>query len=102
MLLESLIPILPVNLSELWIFLVACLGAIMITYAIFLEIERRQDLVFAVGAYCLFIYALYINNAIFTIAMLGLFISSCIEFIEIYVGLHKHSPEDLNRYKNMR
>jgi len=102
MLLQNLIPNLPLNFSELWIYLVAILGAIMVTYAIFLEIERRQDLVFLVGAYCLFIYALYINNAIFAIAMFGLFAASTVEFIEIYVGLHKHSPEDLKRYKNMR
>lgn len=102
MLLETIIPNLPVSFTELWIYLVAFLGAIMITYAIFLEIEKRQDLVFAVGSYCLFIYALYINNNIFTIAMLGLFLASCVEFIEIYVGLHKHSPEDLKRYKNMK
>ena len=102
MLLENLIPILPTTLTGILIFLVAILGAIMLTYAIFLEIERRQDLVFAVGAYCLFIYALYINNAIFAVAMFGLFLASTVEFIEIYVGLHKHSPEDLKRYKNMR
>lgn len=102
MLLENLIPILPTTLSGILIYLVAILGAIMVTYAIFLEIERRQDLVFAVGSYCLFIYAIYINSAIFAIAMLGLFSASVVEFVEIYVGLHKHSPEDLKRYKNMR
>lgn len=102
MLLQNILPFLPACYPELWVFIVAALGAVLITYAVFLEIERRQDLVFAVGAYCLLIYAIYINNALFVIAMLGLFTASAVEFIEIYVGLHKHSPEDLKRYKNMR
>lgn len=102
MLLESFIPTLPLSLWQMFFYLLAALGAVLVTYAIFLELERRQDLVFAVGAYCLLIYAIYINNALFVIAMLGLFTASVVEFIEIYVGLHKHSPEDLKRYKNMR
>lgn len=102
MLLQNLIPNLPISITQLWFILLGGLGAILITYAIFLEIERRQDLVFAVGAYCLFIYALYIGSGIFAVAMIGLFAASIVEFVEIYVGLHKHSPEDLKRYKNMR
>ncbi len=102
MLLESFIPNLPLSLWQMFFYLLGALGAALITYAVFLELERRQDLVLAVGAYCLLIYAIYINNALFVIAMLGLFLAACVEFIEIYVGLHKHSPEDLKRYKNMR
>lgn len=102
MLLQNILPFLPNSFPELWMFIVAALGAVLITYAVFLELERRQDLVLAVGAFCLLVYAIYTGNIIFTVAMLGLFIAATVEFIEIYVGLHKHSPEDLKRYKNMR
>ena len=102
MLLNTLWPNLPLSLGQLSFLLLGAIGAVMITYAVFLEIERRQDLVLAIGAYCLFIYALYIGSGLFAIAMIGLFIASVVEFVEIYIGLHKHSPEDLKRYKNMR
>ena len=102
MLLENLIPYLPFTLSQLAFDIIGGLGAVLIVYGVFLELERRQDLVFAVGAYCLFIYALYIGSKIFAIAMFGFFLASIVEFVEIYVGLHKHSPEDLKRYKNLR
>lgn len=102
MLLENLILYLPITFSQLSFDIIGGLGAIMIVYGIFLELERRQDLVFAVGAYCLFIYALYIGSNLFAVAMFGFFLASTVEFIEIYAGLHKHSPEDLKRYKNMR
>lgn len=102
MFLQNLFPFMPFDTVELIVYVVAALGCVLIAYAVFLELERRQDLVFMIGAGCLFIYALYINNLIFMIAMGGLFFASMIEFIEIYTGLHKHSPEDLKRYKKMK
>jgi hypothetical protein len=102
MLLQSLIPNLPTSLTELFVYVVAYLGAILLVYGLFLEIERRQDLVFALGSAGLFVYALYINNLIFMIAMGGLFLASVIEFTEIIFGLHKHNPEDLKRYKKLK
>ena len=102
MLLENFLPQLPANLTELLIYIIAFLGAILITYAVFLEIEKRQDLVFLIGAGCLFVYALYAQNIIFMIAMAGLFLAALVEFTEIFIGLHRHSPEDLKRYKNMK
>ncbi len=102
MFLENILPILPFNLVEAMIYVVAGLGCVLIAYAVFLELERRQDLVFMVGAGCLFVYALYVQNIIFMIAMAGLFLATLVEFTEIYIGLHKHSPEDLKRYKDMR
>lgn len=102
MLLQSLIPTLPATNIELTIYVVAYLGAIMLVYGLFLELERRQDLVFALGSAGLFVYALYINNIIFMIAMGGLFLASIVEFVEIMFGLHKHSPEDLKKYKKLR
>ena len=102
MFLQNIFSFTPFDTIELLVYVVAFLGCVLITYGVFLEMERRQDLVFLVGAGCLFVYALYVNNFIFMIAMGGLFLATMVEFIEIYIGLHKHSPEDLKRYKNMR
>lgn len=102
MLLEKYFPYLPISLVETLIYIVAGIGAVMLVYSVFLEVERRQDLVMFIGAACLFVYALYIGNMIFMIAMAGLGLASGIEFIEILVGLHKHSPEDLKRYKALK
>ena len=93
---------LPNSLSELLIYIAAGLGALLITYAIFLEPERRQDLVMFVGAACLFVYALYIGNTIFMIATAGLGLASIIEFIEIYFGLLKHGKNELKKYKKLK
>ncbi len=102
MLLEKTFPYLPNTLAETVIIIVACLGAFLISYAVFVEKERRQDLMMTIGAACLFVYALSIQSAIFMIAMGGFFIASLIEFFEIYIGLHKHSPGDLKKYKAMK
>ncbi len=102
MLLETTFPYLPSTLAETIIVVVACLGAFLICYAVFVEKERRQDLMMTIGAACLFVYALYIQSAIFMIAMGGLFIATFIEFFEIYIGMHKHSPDDLKKYKAMK
>ena len=102
MLLESLLPNLPSSMTELWVYIAAFLGAVLLTYGVFLELEKRQDLVLFLAGAFLFVYALYIQNIIFMIAMIGLMTASAVEFIEIYVGLHKHNKDDLKRYKNMR
>ncbi|KKW42745.1 MAG: hypothetical protein UY92_C0004G0081 [Candidatus Magasanikbacteria bacterium GW2011_GWA2_56_11] len=102
MLLQSILPRLPVTLAETLVYVAAAAGAIMITYGVFLEQERRQDLVKFIGAACLFVYALFTGDKIFMIAMAGLGLASLIEFAEIMFGLHKHSPEDLKRYKKLR
>jgi len=72
----------------------------MLTYAIFLEAERKQDAVFTVGAGCLLVYSLWIGNKIFSVAMAGLMIGSFIELIEIMVGRHTHSLEMVEKYKH--
>lgn len=103
MLLEKILVYLPVSsLPETLVYVVAGVGIILLTYGIFLEVERRQDLVMLLGAGCLIVYALFIRNLIFTLAMSGVALGSLIEFIEIYLGLHKHSPADLERYKKLR
>ncbi len=102
MLLENLLPFLPESTLITILYILAVLGGVLLTYGVFLEQERRQDLVKFIGAACLFIFALYKNEPIFAIAMAGLGLASLVEFIEIYLGLHKHSPEDLKRYKKLR
>ncbi|HBB38294.1 MAG: hypothetical protein UV82_C0003G0083 [Candidatus Magasanikbacteria bacterium GW2011_GWD2_43_18] len=99
MLLESFLPLLPTSVAETWIFVGAGLSIILLVYAVFIEKEHRQDLVRLVGTGGLLIYALYIQNLVFTIAMGALAVASLVEFIEIMMGIHKHSPEDLQRYK---
>ncbi len=101
MLLESLIPHLPTSLAETWIFIGAGLCIILLVYAVFMEQEHRQDLVRLMGTGGLLVYAVYIDNLIFTIAMGAIAVASLVEFVEIVIGLHKHSPEDLKRYKKM-
>lgn len=75
-------------LFDIILNVLAGLGAILITYAVFLEHETRQDIVLAIGAFCLLVYALWLGNTIFTLAMGGLFIASMVEFVEIMIGMH--------------
>ncbi len=84
----TLFPNMP--LIEVVIYVVAALGALLLTYGVFLEAERRQDAVFIVGSACLLVYSLWIGNKIFSIAMAGLLIGSLIELTEILTGKHKH------------
>jgi heme/copper-type cytochrome/quinol oxidase subunit 1 len=98
-LLQSIIPQLPTNRIETIVFVVAALGAILLTYSIFVEAEHRRDLMRIIGAGSMLVYALYINNVLFIIAMGGVFLASLVEFVEIYLGLHYHSREHLEDYK---
>lgn len=99
MLLDSLLPQLPATLAETIIYVVAALGAILLTYAVFVEAEHRSDLMRVIGAGSIFVYALYINNLLIMLAMGGVALASLVEFIEIYLGLHYHSKADLVEYK---
>lgn len=99
MLLESLLPALPSSLTETIIYIVAGLGAVLLTYAVFVETEHRSDLIRIIGAAGVFVYAAYIGNLFFMIAMGGLALASLVEFVEIYLGLHHHSPHDLAEFK---
>ncbi len=96
----NLIPSLPWPLLDVVMNVVAGLGAILLTYGIFLEAERRQDAVFVVGAGCLLVYALWIGNTIFSVAMAGVAAASFIELIEIMLGRHTHSAESVEKYKH--
>ncbi len=90
------IPNLP--LVDTIIYVVAGIGVILLTYGVFLEAERRQDLVFIIGSACLLVYALWIGNTIFSLAMAGLMIGSLIELIEILIGIHKHIDGSIERF----
>ena len=89
------------NLStlELIIYIVAGLGTVLLVYGVFLEKETRQDAVLAIGAGCLFVYALWIGNRIFSIAMGVFCVASLVELIEIMVAFHRHSKKDIQDYK---
>lgn len=87
--LGNLLPSLPWPLIDVIMNVVAGLGAILLTYAIFLEAERRQDAVFIIGAGCLLVYALWIGNTIFSIAMAGMCLGAFIELMEIMLGRHE-------------
>lgn len=77
------------SLTQILIYVVAVVGAILLTYSVFLEAERRQDLVCIIGSLCMLPYAIWINNLIFILAMAGIAIASAIEFAEIIMGKHK-------------
>ncbi len=91
---------LPWPLLDIVMNVVAGLGAIVLTYGVFLEAERRQDAVFIIASACLLSYAVWIGNKIFSLAMAGLFIGSCIEFLEILTGKHQHNESMIEKYKN--
>ena len=97
MLLESLFPHLPTG-RDLMFIIVGILGAIMLIYSQFIEAENRRDLIRAVGALSLFVYAVSIWNLVFMAAMMGFFLAALTEFIEIYLGFHKHTPGDIKEY----
>jgi len=88
---------LPWPLTTVLMNVVAGLGAVLLTYGVFLEAERRQDVVFVVAAACLFIW---IGNKIFSVAMAGLFVGSLIEMTEIILGRHGHNLKQIEAYKH--
>jgi len=81
------------------VHIVALLGGILLTYAVFLEAERRQDLVFLLAGACLMVYAIWLQNIILILTMGGFMFASGFEFIEIMIGIHKHGPEAMEKYK---
>lgn len=73
--------------------IIAILGIILVSYAIFLETEKKQDIIFVIGFLCLFFYALYLENIIFMTAMGAFTTVSLIELIEIMIGVHKEEKK---------
>ncbi len=87
--LSGFLPNLPNGPLETIIYIVAFIGIILMAYSVFLKAEKKQDAVLLIASLCLLSYAIWIKNIIFIIAMLGLGISSLVEFIEIVLGYHK-------------
>lgn len=87
------------GMFEIVVHVVAGLGAVLMVYGVFLEREKRQDAVFTIGAACLFVYALYIQNRIFMVTTGAFFAASFFEFIELIIGHHKHTTKDVGVYK---
>lgn len=102
MLLETLIPQLPADPITMLVDIVAVVGAIMIIYSQFVEIEHRRDLIRLIGALALGVYALTIHNVIFSLAAFGIALAAATEFTEIYLGIHKHTREDIRDYFKLR
>ena len=96
----NLLPGLPWDIMVITMNTVAIVGAVLHIYGVFLEKEKRRDLVFIVGGVCLFIYALWIGNKIFALAMGGFTLASLIEVIEILTGRHQHSKKMMKEYKS--
>lgn len=99
MLLDSLLPQLPSNTTELLIYITAGLGVILTVYSQFVEAENRRDLIRMIGALAVFPYALYIMNIILLGLSFGIFLASVIEFFEIYLGYHHHTRKDVQVYE---
>lgn len=76
------------TLPQILIYVVGFVGTILLSYSVFLEGERRQDLVCGIGAIALLPYCIWTNNFLFIITMLGIAITSFIKFVEIVLGKH--------------
>ncbi|MEK7623179.1 MAG: hypothetical protein AAB408_00725 [Patescibacteria group bacterium] len=90
MLLENLLPQLPKTSFEIFVWVIALVGTILVIYSQFVEKENRRDEIRMIGALGLFIYAYSIFNVVFMIASGGIFLAAFIELIEILRGKHVH------------
>lgn len=100
-LLQNCLPNLPTTTLNTIVLVVGALGGVLLTYSVFIERENRQDLVRIIGGLAMMVYALSIQNLMFTVVMAAIAITSAVEFVEIYLGLHKHAPHELGRLKKM-
>ena len=96
----NLFPSLPWPFIDIVMNVIAGLGALLITYAIFLEAERKQDAVFVIASACLLTYAIWMGNKIFSVAMIGVLVGSFIELAEITLGHHRHTDLQVEKYRN--
>lgn len=101
MFLESILPTLPSTPIETLVYLSLAVGIFVIFYATFVELEHRQDLIRIIGAAALLLYAVVHMNKALIWTGAAIFLGSAIQFTEILLGLHTHSPEDLKRYQKM-
>jgi len=101
MFLTSLFPTLPTGPLDTLVYAHLGVGIFLLFYATFVELEHRQDLIRILGAAAILLYALVHGNVALTWVSGAIFLGSSIQFVEILLGLHKHSPEDLKRYQKM-
>jgi lipid-A-disaccharide synthase-like uncharacterized protein len=59
------------------------IGLLIISVAIWIKNEKRQDVLFILGGLCLLIYSISIKNIIFSVLQIVFIISSLIELIKI-------------------
>lgn len=97
----NIFPNLPSTPLETLVFVHLGVGIFLLFYATFVELEHRQDLIRILGAAAVLLYAIvHMNTALIWVSG-AIFLGSAIQFTEILLGLHKHSPEDLKRYQKM-
>lgn len=97
----TLFPTLPNNPLDIFVYANLAVGIFLLFYATFIELEHRQDLIRIVGAAAILLYAIVHGNIPLIWVSGAIFLGSAIQFTEILLGLHKHSPEDLKRYQKM-
>ncbi len=89
------------NVIEILMHIFALIGIFFLAYSVFLEQVHRKDLVMLLGSFCLLCFALYKEQTVFIVAMSAVCLASIVEFAEIMLGMHKHAPDDLKKYKKM-
>ncbi len=98
---NNLFPTLPTSALDTIIYANLAVGIFLLFYATFIELEHRQDLIRILGAAAVLLYAIVHHNIPLIWVSAAIFLGSAIQFTEILLGLHKHSPEDLKRYQKM-
>ncbi len=88
------------TLPQILIYVIGFVGTILLSYSVFLEEERRQDLVCGIGALAILPYCIWTNNFLFIITMLGIAITSFIKFVEIALGKHARIGDITESVKN--
>ena len=59
------------------------LGLILISYALWLKNEVRQDIIFILGGLLLLVHSIYIEDIIFIILQIAFVLSALVELIRI-------------------
>lgn len=94
---SNLFPTLPWPIDITLFTIVGFMGALALIYAVLLEQEKRQDAVLVVASASLFVYAMSINNHIFTFLSAGVFLVAGRELVQILRGKHTHSTDELKK-----
>ena len=58
-------------------------GLVLVSLAVWIKNEIKQDLLFITGGLLLLIYSLYLNNWIFSVLQFVFILSSCLELIKL-------------------